>query len=131
MGSRDQDSGRPVEAPVGGGRTSRGPNDPGGKQEPGGLVPPYEGRKESADIEEASSGTGADVREGADVAGAARPRVSDEMKSPDPDSTPGGRTESPADEQPAETAGGDQPVDEGSVGPAHVPGTARGEDSGA
>lgn len=54
------------------------------------------------------------------------------MKAPDPASTPGGRTGSPAgDEQPATEDSGGEPVDEGSVGPAHIPGVPRGEDGGA
>jgi hypothetical protein len=48
------------------------------------------------------------------------------MTSAKPEDTPGGRTASPADEQPADTSGGDAPTEEG-TGPAHTPGTARGE----
>lgn len=126
MGSAD--NGRPVEAPTGGGRTSRGPAiDPGGEQEPGGLVPPYDGRKEATDVEDTPS-----EREGAYIGGAGNPRTADEqLTSPEPSSTPGGRTETPADEQPAAEMGGGEPTDEGAVGPAHTSGTPRGEDSGA
>lgn len=129
----DEGSGAPTEAPVGGGRTSRGPHiDPGGESEPGGLVPPYDDRKQSADISQGSGGDGVDKRDGAEVAGAVQPTESDQMKAPDPESTPGGRTGSPAgDEQPATEDSGGEPVDEGSVGPAHIPGVPRGEDSGA
>ena len=63
----------------------------GGEQQPGGPVPPYEGRRESADID---SG-GAD-RDGAHVGGATGPRVTQQPPD-DPDSSPLGRTASPAD----------------------------------
>lgn len=117
-----------AEAPTAGGRTSRGPAySVGGEQEPGGVVPPYEGRKESADVHE---DPGDARRDGATVGGATEPTVSSGMKAPDPSDTPGGRTTSPADEQPAAETASTGP-DEGSVGPAHVPGTPRGEDRGA
>jgi hypothetical protein len=45
----------------------------------------------------------------------------------DPDQTPGARTASPADEQPASQQIQSRPSDPG-VGPAHYPGTPRGED---
>jgi hypothetical protein len=45
----------------------------------------------------------------------------------DPSDTPGGRTASPADEQPAEDEIQTRPTDPG-VGPAHYAGTPRGED---
>lgn len=122
MGSADEGGGRST----GGGRTSRGPAiQPGGETEPGGLVPPYDGRKESAEIEDAPL-----ERDGANIGGAVNPRLApDELKSPDPASTPGGQHATPSDEQPA-TPGGAPAPDPG-VGPAHTSGTPRGEDSGA
>jgi hypothetical protein len=86
-------------------------------------VPPYEGRKESAEIGSPDEG----VEDGADVGGARRPTENDRGQiSPEPASTPRGEHASPADEQPAEEAGGDEPAAE-STGPAHVPGTPKGE----
>ena len=95
----------------------------GGAQEPGGPVPPYDGRRESAEIDEG----GAD-RDGVHVGGATGPRISSEPAD-DPDSTPLGRTASPAgdggEDEGAPDA--DYPADRG-VGPAHQAGVRRGED---
>ncbi len=106
------------EADGGGGRSARGPstNVPG-ETEPGGALPPYDGRQTEGDPDEMTR----KARTGDSADG--------EMSSPDPESTPGGRTASPADEQPAaempETAGDDPGVDVG-----HVPGAPTGEDGG-
>ncbi len=97
------------------------PNDP---DTSGSAVPPYEGRKESADI----GGPDEMHKDGAAVGGAANPIESDELKSTPKEDTPRGAEASPGDEQPASQAsesGGS--ADEG-VGPAHTPGTGRGED---
>jgi len=88
------------------------------------AVPPYEGRREFADI------GGADEmhQDGAAVGGAAGPIESDELKATPKEDTPRGAEASPADEQPASgmsESGAD--TDEG-VGPAHTPGTGRAED---
>jgi hypothetical protein len=95
----------------------------GGAQEPGGLVPPYEGRRESADIDDG----GAD-RDGAHVGGATGPRTSSEPAD-DPEATPGGRTASPPDAGDAGAGAGvaGYPPDPG-TGPAHQSGVRRGED---
>lgn len=98
----------------------------GGDQQPGGVVPPYEGRKESAEPDQ----EGGTHRDGARVGGASGPVDDDEFKAPSPSDTPGGRTASPGDEQPAaemtETS-----ADEGSDdSTAHVPGTPKGEGGG-
>lgn len=81
-------------------------------QDTGSALPPYEGRQQSA------------VTEGA--GGATRPAADAGFKSASPSDTPGGATQSPADEQPAsqmpETDLGDD-----RVGPAHVAGTRTGE----
>jgi hypothetical protein len=74
------------------------------------VVPPYEGRREKADSSESFT-------------------ESDELTSPEPDDTPGGRTASPADEQPAKDMPETKDDDPG-VGPAHVPGTPAAEDGG-
>jgi hypothetical protein len=93
----------------------------------GPAVPPYEGRRESADIDDADQGR----RDGANVGGATGPVESAEPKAPEPADTPRGAVASPADEQPAAESGGDAPAEEEGVGPAHTPGTPRGEDGGA
>jgi hypothetical protein len=98
-----------------------GPTDLEGEGRP---VPPYEGRRESADV---ASGERL-RRDGANVGGGTGPVESDERKAPEPADTPGGAVASPADEQPAADTPGDEPG-EASVGPAHHPGTPRGEDA--
>jgi hypothetical protein len=95
-----------------------GPTDLEGK-----VVPPYEGRRESADVE----GEEKLRRDGANVGGATGPVESDEMKAPEPADTPRGAVASPADEQPAADTPDGAPGP-ASVGPAHHPGTTRGED---
>jgi len=118
------------EGPMGGGdggRSSYGPStSTSGEQEVGGTAPPYEGRKQSA-----SDDPGATKRDGANVGGATAPTESAESKAPDPSDTPGGRTASPGDEQPAAETPDTKPTEDPGVGPAHTPGTPRGEDSGA
>lgn len=93
----------------------------GGAQEPSGPVPPYEGRRDSADIDE-----GGTHRDGARVGGATGPRTTDQPPD-DPDSTPLGRTASPADGADETEVAGYDP-DPG-VGPAHQGGVRRGEDT--
>jgi hypothetical protein len=89
----------------------------------GSAVPPYEGRRESADVD----GEEKLRRDGANVGGATGPVESSARKAPEPADTPGGATASPADQQPAEKTPDDEPG-EASVGPAHHAGTTRGED---
>jgi hypothetical protein len=85
------------------------------------AVPPYEGRQTSAHAEQETE------KDGARTAGATAPVSDDEAKAPDPADTDAGATASPADEQPAEqTPDGDSP--EATTGPAHEPGTGRGEE---
>jgi hypothetical protein len=67
-----------------------GPTDP----DEGSAVPPYEGRREAADVD----GEEKLRREGANVGGATGPVESDQPKAPDPADSPGGATASPADE---------------------------------
>lgn len=86
------------------------------------AIPPYEGRRESADID----GPEAGVRDGAKVGGATGPVQDSSPKAPEPAETPRGGVASPADEQPAGTMPESEPSDPG-VGPAHVAGTPRGE----
>src|SRR4051794_36336238 len=85
------------------------------------AVPPYEGRRESADV----TGEG-ERRGGANVGGATGPVESDE-RTADPGGSSRGAGVSPADEQPAADAPSGDPGP-ASVGPAHRPGTTRGED---
>ena len=79
------------------------------------AVPPYEGRQTEA------KPIGQDG-----VEGGVKPVESPSYKAPAPESTPGGATASPGDEQPAgeqsETDLGDD-----QVGPAHTAGTGQGE----
>lgn len=118
------------EGDTGGGRSGRGPaTHVPGEQEPGGLVPPYEDRQKTGEVDTDDSDDGP-VVDGANVGGARGVVETTAGKNhPDPEDTPGGRTASPADEQPADEAGGDAPTDEG-TGPAHVPGTPRAEQEG-
>jgi hypothetical protein len=98
-----------------------------GEQEPGGSVPPYEGRRQSAEPDQ----QGETYRDGARVGGATGPVSDAQAKAPDPAATPGGATKSPGDNQPAE----DMPetsAGEGSTeAPAQVSGTPKGERGGA
>jgi hypothetical protein len=115
------------QGPLGADR-SRGPAvSGGGEQEPGGPVPPYEGRKETAEADQ----EGGTYRDGARVGGATGPVADDQPKAADPSDTPGGRTTSPSEEQPAAQTPGGAPSDPGSDAPAHTPGTPRGEKGGA
>ena len=99
------------------------PGDPGPTDFEGKEAPPYEGRRESADVDREEKLR----RDGANVGGATGPVESDERKAPEPAGTPGGAVASPAGEQPAaETPSGDSGP--ASTGPAHYAGTTRGED---
>lgn len=85
-------------------------------QDTGSAVPPYEGRQQGADLD-------------AQGGGATGPAEDAGFKSASPSDTPGGRTQSPADEQPAsEMPESDR--DDDRIGPAHVEGTGRGEAKG-
>jgi hypothetical protein len=101
------------------------PGEPGPTDVEGRTLPPYEGRREAADIE----GEERTHRDGAEVGGATGPAESDSRRAADPEDTPRGRVASPADETPAEEVP-DGGSEEATVGPAHVPGTGRGEDVG-
>ena len=98
-----------------------GPTDP----ESGSAVPPYDGRRESADVDSDDEKL---HRDGANVGAATGPvETDDSMKAPEPGDTPRGAVASPADEQPAVDAPEGDPGP-ASVGPAHYAGTPRGED---
>ncbi|WP_222263284.1 hypothetical protein [Modestobacter marinus] len=99
--------------------------DPGPTDVEGRVLPPYEGRRESADVADEQ----AMHRGGVTVGGATGPVESAQRKAPEPADTPRGAVASPAEEQPAEGASGGVPGP-ASVGPAHHPGTPRGEDAG-
>jgi hypothetical protein len=104
------------------------PGSPGPTDFEGKAVPPYEGRRESADVDADVDGEEKLHRDGANVGAATGPVETGEgMKAPEPTATPRGGIASPADEQPAAESGGDEPG-EASVGPAHHAGTTRGED---
>jgi hypothetical protein len=88
----------------------------------GKAVPPYEGRRESADVDEEGS-----IKDDAKVGGATGPVVDDEMKADEPADTARGPVASPAEEQPAsEVTTTDTHLD--MTDPSHVPGVPRGED---
>lgn len=89
----------------------------------GRAIPPYDGRRESADVD----GPDRSVRDDAKVGGATGPVEDAEDKAPDPAATPRGGVATPADEQPASSMPETERSDPG-VGPAHVSGTPRGED---
>lgn len=89
----------------------------------GRSIPPYDGRRESADVDDASQS----VRDGAKVAGATGPVEDAASKAPEPAQTDRGAVASPADEQPADQMPESEHSDPG-VGPAHVAGTPRAED---
>jgi hypothetical protein len=99
------------------------PGEPGSTDFEGKAVPPYEGRRGSADVDDEEKAR----RDGANVGGATGPVESGERKAPVPEDTPRGAVASPADEQPAADSPGGDPG-EASVGPAHHAGTTRGED---
>ena len=127
MSKNPQTPHRP-EGDTGGGRSARGPaTSVPGEQEPGGVVPPYEGRKESAEPDQ----EGGTTRGGVKVGGATGPVSDDEFKAPDPSDTPGGRTASPADEQPAASMPDGTSEEQGVDTPTHTPGVPRGEKGGA
>lgn len=111
---------RNAQASPAAGRSAGSAPSVGGAQEPGGPVPPYEGRRESAEIDEG----GAD-RDGAHVGGATGPVVASQPAD-DPDSTPLGRTALPADGEEGTEPAGYAP-DPG-VGPAHQGGVNKAED---
>jgi hypothetical protein len=90
----------------------------------GNVVPPYEGRRESADVDTEG---GSAERDAAKVGGASGPVEDSENKAPEPADTPGGAVASPADEQPAQAQPEDEPSDPG-VGPRHSSGVRRAED---
>jgi hypothetical protein len=100
------------------------PNDPGtADPAAGSAVPPYEGRRESADVD----GEEKLRRDGAAVGGATGPVENEEQqKAPTPEDTERGAVASPAQERPAAEGPEDEPG-EASVGPAHRAGTGRGE----
>jgi hypothetical protein len=98
------------------------PHEPEGVDPEGRTLPPYEGRRESADVD----GQDESSRAGAKVGGATGPVEDDEMKADDPASTAGGATGSPSDEQPASEMP-ETDLDDDAVGPAHEAGTGRAE----
>lgn len=119
MSESDSGSAQFPEADGGGGRSGRGPSTHvPGETEPGGVLPPYEGRRTEGDPDEMTQ----KARSGDTASGG--------MRAPRPEDTPGGRSASPGDEQPAadmpETADDDPGVDAG-----HVKGTPAGQSGDA
>jgi hypothetical protein len=100
------------------------PANPGSTDFEGKEVPPYEGRRETADVD----GPEDMHRDGANVGAATGPVEGNERrKAPEPADTPRGSVASPADEQPAADVPSGDPGP-ASTGPAHYAGTTRGED---
>jgi hypothetical protein len=99
------------------------PNEPDGVDTTGSAVPPYEGRRTTADVD----GEEKAYRDGANVGGATGPVENANRAAPDPADTAGGATASPADEQPASDTP-ETDLDDDRVGPAHQAGTPRAED---
>jgi hypothetical protein len=128
MSEQNPQSPQMPEGDMGGGRSGRGPSTHvPGEQEPGGLVPPYDDRKQSAEPDQ----EGGTHRDGARVGGATGPVEDDEFKAPSPSDTPGGRTASPADEQPAEQMPDGTSDEQGTDLGSHIPGTPKGDRGGA
>lgn len=88
----------------------------------GRALPPYEGRRESADI----AGEEELHKDGANVGAATGPVESDELKATPKEDTPRGAEASPADEQPASQMP-ETDLDKDMVGPDHYAGTGKGE----
>jgi hypothetical protein len=117
-GTVDEDANPPLSDPdddtVDGGTGNTPPQDTGA------AIPPYEGRQTGAkDV---------GVADDPSTGGATMPEEDPEYRSPKPQTTPGGATASPADEQPASEGSESQSADKGVEAPAHVAGTRRGED---
>jgi hypothetical protein len=99
------------------------PNRPDDIDTEGKTVPPYEGRRKSAEVDDPAKTR----KKGARTGGATGPVQDDEMKAPEPERTEGGATGSPADRRASKGAPQADTEDEG-TGPAHHRGTPRGED---
>jgi hypothetical protein len=101
---------------------SSGPTDPHSGDRP---LPPYDDRRESADVDTDDEKL---RRDGAYVGGATGPVETDASRKSEPkEDTARGAEASPSDEIPAADTPEDTPTDPG-VGPAHYAGTQRGED---
>ncbi len=101
-----------------------GPNANEDPDTEGSTLPPYEGRKESADVDGPEEST----KDGARTGGATAPVQTDGDDSDDPASTERGQHASPADEQPAAEST-DTDLDPDLTDKAsHDPGTPRAED---
>jgi len=120
VGTVDEDANPPMSDPTASetyGGTGELP-----PQDTGSAIPPYEGRKEAGEVTAPSSQRTGDANTG----GATGPVADSDYKSASPADTPGGAAKSPADEQPAAQAP-ESDLNDDRVGPAHVPGTGRGE----
>jgi hypothetical protein len=101
-------------------------NDPNDPDTAGSTLPPYDGRRETADVD----GADQSEKDDAKTAGATGPVEDDALKATPREETPGGAVATPSDEQPGDRST-DTDMDPDMVGPAHVEGTPRGEDEGA
>ena len=100
-----------------------GPNANEDPDTEGSTVPPYDGRRESADLDDSDES----VKGGARTGGATGPVQTDETEVEDPEDTERGAHASPADEQPAAESSGDESSPD-ATGPAHDSGIPRAED---
>ncbi|MGV0834743.1 hypothetical protein [Mycolicibacterium thermoresistibile] len=134
----DQPSGGPTDRPSGtyrGDETVPAHGEPGSADATGSAkstttpsdttpaVPPYEGRQTTAKPPGEQT-----ADQGARTGGAVKPTPDPGTKAPAPERTPGGATASPAQEQPAAQGSETERADD-RVGPSHVPGTGRAEDT--
>ncbi|MEJ7832921.1 MAG: hypothetical protein WKF79_08415 [Nocardioides sp.] len=99
--------------------TSPNPDDPDTE---GKTVPPYDGRRETADVDGAEEST----KDGARTGGATGPVEG--IDDVDDDAGERGEHATPADEKPATEATGSGETDPGTTGSSHEPGTGRAED---
>ena len=100
---------------------------PNGNEDPDtgtSAIPPYDGRRESADVDGPEEST----KDGAKTAGATGPVVDDTAKAAEPADTERGEHASPADEQPAAESTDTDLDPDVTTGASHEAGTGRAED---
>lgn len=101
-----------------------GPNHDEDPDTEGKTVPPYEGRRESADV----GGPDESTKDGARTGGASGPVQNEGDDSDDPATTERGEHASPADEQPAAESTDTDLDPDVTSGASHEEGTPRAED---
>ena len=88
------------------------------------AIPPYDGRRESADVDGPEEST----KDGAKTGGATGPVEDEAAKAAEPADTDRGEHASPADEQPAAESTDTDLDPDVTTGASHEPGTGRAED---